>query len=439
MNKMLTSLVWKLLGSFSALFLTGMLFGNIPLLCSSLIPLIALVFSLHFEEPHEIRVERIENKISAWINDTVEIKTKIEANQGIGIITVADMLPEHFELKEGNNFHVFWKGFSKFSETLNYKVKCTKRGIYHIGPVHVESRHFSGLHQTRINEYPMAAELVVRPRPLGVKRIRDPKIQSRVPMPIAAVTKLGMLTTDFREIRHYCWGDPYRLINWKATARLTSNPSSPPFVNDFEREGKRIVWMFLDASPYMRTGTTTENAFEYAVQAVLGLTQFYLARNCYVALYVYNDDERLLLPDCGRRQEYKVLKEILTVEPKTKAHHESLEIAVEKCQGHVKGSNPYFIIITMVRKDNIQELLNGVRRLRKISRIARGKPQILIIHVSGYCIAARGLYERAAAIMLEIKNNQLIRLLRRSGAHVIPWNPKRQSFTHLLLVGLTQR
>jgi uncharacterized protein (DUF58 family) len=435
---MLTQLVWKLLGSFSALFFTGMLFGNIPLMCFSLIPLIASVFSLYFEEPREIRVERGENKISAWINEIVEMKINIEAHKGIGIITVADTLPEHFELKEGNNFHVFWKGFRKLSRTLNYKVKCTKRGIYRIGPICVESRHFSGLRQTRIDKYPMEAELVVRPRPLGIKRIRDPKILSKIPMPIAAVTKLGMLTTDFREIRHYCWGDPYRQINWKATARLTSNPRSPPFINDFEREGKRVVWIFLDASPYMRIGTTTENAFEYAVQAVLGLTQFYLARNCYVALYAYNDGGRLLLPDCGRRQEYKVSREILTIEPKTEASLEPLEKAVKKCQGHIKGANPYFIIVTMVKEENVQELLNGIRQLRKISKGVRRKPQILIIHVSGYSITARGLYENAAATMLEIKNNSIIKLLRRSGVYVIPWNPRRQSFSRLLLAGLTQ-
>ena len=435
---MLTSLVWRLLGSFSALFLTAMLFGNVPLLCSSLIPLIALIFSLHFEEPHEIRVEREENKISTWINETVEMKINIEARKGIGIITIADTLPEPFELKEGNNFYVFWKGFGKLSKKLNYKVKCTKRGIHIIGPIRVESRHFSGLRQTKIDERPVEAELVVRPRPLGVKRIRDPKVLSKIPMPIAAVTKLGMLTTDFREIRHYCWGDPYRLINWKATARLTSNPRSPPLVNDFEREGKRVVWIFLDASPYMRIGTTTENAFEYAVQAVLGLTQFYLARNCYVALYAYNNGERLLLPDCGRRQEYKILREILTMEPETEAYTETLEKAVKKCQGHIKGSNPYFIIVTMVKKENVQQLINGIRQLRKISQGVHRKPQILIIHVSGYSITANGLYETAAAAILEIKNNSLIRLLRRFGAYVIPWNPKRQSFSRLLLAGLTQ-
>jgi uncharacterized protein (DUF58 family) len=436
---MLTQSVWKLLGSFSALFFTGMIFGNIPLICFSLIPLIASVFSLYFEEPREIRVERGENKISAWVNETIEMKINIEAPKGIGIITVADTLPEHFELKGGNNFHVFWKGFRKLSKTLNYKVKCTKRGIYHIGPTCVESRHFSGLRQTRIDEYPMDAELVVRPRPLGVKRIRDPKILSKIPMPIAAVTKLGMLTTDFREIRHYCWGDPYRQINWKATARLTNNPRSPPFINDFEREGKRVIWIFLDASPYMRIGTTTENAFEYAVQAVLGLTQFYLARNCYVALYAYNDGGRSLLPDCGRRQEYKVSREILTIEPKTEAPLESLEKAAKKCQGHIKGANPYFIIVTMVKEDNVQELLSGIRQLRKFSKGSRRKPQILIIHVSGYSITARELYENAAATMLEIKNNSIIKLLRRSGAYVIPWNPRRRSFSRLLLAGLTQK
>jgi uncharacterized protein (DUF58 family) len=436
---MLTNNVWKLLGSFSTLFLTGMFFGNLPLICFSLIPLTVLFIALYFEEPHLVRVERAEGKVSAWVDETADLKMKLEVEHGVGLVTVADKLPEHFELTGGNNFRVFWKGFSKLSETLGYRVKCTKRGFYHIGPVQVESRHSVGLGQTVIQQYPVEAELEVRVKPLGVKRIRDPRVLSKVPMPASASSKLGMLTTDFREIRQYRWGDPYKQINWKATARLTSSPHAPPYINDFEREGKRVVWIFLDASQHMRLGTTTENAFEHAVQAVLGIAQFYLARNCQVAFYVYNNRGKMILPDSGRRQEYRVFREMLRVEPEKGAAAEPLQKAVEKCRGHIKGASPYFIIVTTVNRKNVREVLNGVRQLQKISKGTRGKPQILIIHVSAYSVAARGPYENAAAVLLEMRNNSLITLLRRSGAHVLPWNPKRQSFSRLLLAGLTQK
>jgi uncharacterized protein (DUF58 family) len=438
MKNMLTNEVWELLESFSTLFLIGIFFGNLPLLCLSLIPLFALFIALHFEEPNRVRVERAENKVSASVNGTAELKMKIEVEHGVGLVTVIDRHPKQLELIEGNNLRVFWKGFSKLSEAVVYKLKCTERGVYRIGPVQVESQHAVGLRQTKVQQYPAEAELSALVKPLSVERIRDAKVLSKIPMPSSASAKLGMLTTDFKEIREYRWGDPYGQINWKATARLASSAHAPPYINDFEREGKRVVWIFLDASQHMRLGTAIENTLKYATQAVLRIAHFYIARNCQVTLYVYNDGGRLLLPDSGRRQEYRVLREIFRVESEKSVAHEPLQKAVEKCLGHTKGTNPYFIIVTNLNQENFNEVLNGVKQLRKISKETRNRPQILIIHVSTYSVVATGPYEKAAAAMLEMKNNTLFSLLRRSGAHVVMWNPKRQSFSFLLLAGLTQ-
>jgi uncharacterized protein (DUF58 family) len=251
------------------------------------------------------------------------------------------------------------------------------------------------------------------------------------------MSKLGMMTTDFKEIREYSPGDSYRHVNWKATARSSSPMRNWPLVNEFEREGKKVVWVFLDSSASMAIGTNIENAFEYAVQAVLGLSQFYLARNCHVGLYVYNDAGKTLLPDTGRRQEYNIYRTTLALD--VSATDEPLKKAVAKCRGHLIGSNPFSIIIANIRKENLQELLEGIKELKRYSKGIGKEPQILVLHVNGYSIAAKGFYEDAGAVMLDLRNQAAIRALRRAGVFVTPWNPKRQSLASLMVLGVKRR
>jgi uncharacterized protein (DUF58 family) len=436
-KELLTSFTLKVLGSFFTLFLAAMLFGNTILLYVSIVPLLVAVFALIFDTPGSVNVVRKEDKLSAWVNGTVEISVKITADKGVGIITATDPLPEHFEIVEGNNFRVLWKGFGKLSEELHYRVRCTKRGIYRVGPTKYECRHISSLRQTEISVGQETTELIVRQKPLNIRRLRDPKVVSRIPMPLGSTSKLGMMTTDFKEIREYCYGDSYRHINWKATARASSPMRNWPLVNEFEREGKKVAWIFLDGSASMATGTNIENAFEYAVQAVLGLSQFYLARNCHVGLYVYNDEGEMLLPDTGRRQEYKIYRTTLGLEVSTTK--EPLKKAVSKCRGHLTGANPFSIIITDVQKENLQELLEGIKELKKYSKSLGRQPQILVLHVNGYSVAARGYYENAGVAMLDLRNQAALRALRRAGVFVTPWNPKRESLASLMVLGVQRR
>jgi len=41
-----------------------------------------------------------------------------------------------------------------------------------------------------------------------------------------------------------------------------------PVVNEFEKEGKKSVWIFLDTSKIMSFGSNIKNVKEYSVEAV---------------------------------------------------------------------------------------------------------------------------------------------------------------------------
>lgn len=417
-------LVWKAF----ALVLLGMILLNTFFIWIACVYLFFLVLALAIEQPKGVHIQRVKGEIKATVNDVVKLEDHIVVEDGRGIVTVGDKLPTYFELMsddiedKNKNFRVFWKGAGTLSKRLSYNVRLTRRGVYEIEPSVYESLHVANLRQVEVGLGSDPMRLVVRHRPINVRKLRDPDVFSQIPMPLGAITRFGIRTNEFMELREYKLGDPYCRINWKATARLSCRrPNSTPLVNDYESEGKKTVWFFLDASLKMRIGTEIDNAFEYAVKAISGLSQFYLSRNCRVALSIYNCG-RTILPDTGRRQDYRIARELERVE--ITELHETLKRAIEDNKWHLVGQNPLFIVVSMVRKENLGELLQGIKAMRLYSMV--GRAQIIIIHVMGYDIVSRNSFEEAGARVLHLSDLALLRSLRRTGAIVVPWNARTQ-------------
>ena len=310
----LTRTVYELLGSSAALFLPGMYFGNMILVCMGLVPLFFAFVGLAVPQPRDIEVKRVSGRESAMVGEVVENVVDIEVKGGMGAVVIADELPEEFELVSGSNFKVVWKWLKPKRDRITYSARCTKRGIYDLAGARWESRHPLGLRQTESGAC-AGRMLVVRPRLFDVRKVRSVAAASKIPFPSAAVTKVGPVTMDFRELRQYSRGDPFKFINWKATARTFRRGRFLPVVNDYEREGMKIVWIFLDRSSTMTIGPSVASVFEHAVTAVNGLAYYYLRRGCRVGLCSYDGGTAVLYPDAGNRQYYRILKEVLRMKP----------------------------------------------------------------------------------------------------------------------------
>ncbi|HEY3273113.1 MAG TPA: DUF58 domain-containing protein [Methanocella sp.] len=423
------------------LFLAGAATANILFIFLSVAVLLYIAITLLWRGPEDVTVLFDGLERSAWTGETVTFSREIRADGGIGILAVDDRLPEHFLLERGNDFHVFAKGRGPFHAKIEYSVRCTKRGVYLLECGRIEAVHFSGLGQTWIGSCEQEVRITVRPRPLSLRRLRDPRVTSQIPMPPDALHPIGMTTTDFKEIREYREGDPFRHINWKATAKREGTMNSTPFVNEFEKEGRKTVWLFLDAREWMRTGSTIENAFEYAIQATLGISQFYLSRNCGVGVSFYNCHDEIL-PESGKRQSYRIARHLITVETVAARcgtdRQVALAEAVESIRGHLCGISPFFIVVTMIGKDNASDLIGGIRAMWKYSPGGE-RPQIMVLHVQGYELAPAGESEKPSAMLVDLETAPLVRLVRKAGAFVVPWNPGTRSLMRVLAVGVKKR
>jgi uncharacterized protein (DUF58 family) len=418
------------------LLVAGIALGNAILIYLSLVPFFFVFFSLAYRRAGYVAVTRAERVITASTSEVVRLSITADLGRSSGIVTVADRLPEHFVLDDGNNFHVFWSDGKSQPVTLFYAVRCTRRGAYDIGPAHVERFYSSWMGRIPAEAGEMA-RLTVKPARPGLKKMRDPRLRSSLPLPLGAACKLGMRTTDFQEIRHYSYGDSYRAINWKATARLSTAVNAKPYVNEYEKEGKKTVLIFIDAGTWMSLGSTVDNVLEYALQAASGISSFYLERDVRVGVYVYNYGE-FILPDTGRQQASRILRSLIDVEIVNCVDGDGLKRAVKRCSGHLAGVNPLFVVITMIGNRNARDLIEGVRLMHRYSYNAK-RPQVFVLHVAGYGLAASDLYEKAGAILLEAGDMPCVRAVRKAGALVIPWNPLTKSLSRVMAVGFRRR
>jgi hypothetical protein len=302
----------------------------------------------------------------------------------------------------------------------------------------------------------------VKPKPSRVKRVRRRRKYSLFPIPSESKIKLGVQTSDFKEIREYNYGDPYKSINWKATARLNTTLGGKPTVNEYEREGRRMTWIFLDKSTRLNLGNSIINSFEYAIQAATSLAEYYISRQCMVGLAEYvthpkkdddfpwfkpstlSDEEEdvskgnVIYPEAGSMQLYKIQRRLLAVE--TEQGGMNLVQVVRQAKRHIHGTNPLFIIITNINQGSIKALRISVKELlRYTSRLRSQRTNILVINVSGYRLASWTDYERIAVSALHFEEVELSGEISSPGVLVINWDPTRQDIVQAVLSTVRQR
>jgi uncharacterized protein (DUF58 family) len=443
----------KLVASALGFILMGMFTGNTILLCLGLISLIFIYTALELQSPTNLQHTPPPESIIAYVDDELEITHQVIVEKGTGLVTLGQDLPQHFGLIEGNNIQAYWVQKPNQVLELSYKIKCTRRGVYHLNKLNWETRHPLQLKPTQKGAFPEQIELIVKPRSLTAKRIRQQKVFTRIPMPAESKVRIGVPTTDFKELREYNTGDSYKQINWKASARKLMAPSSKPTVNEYEREGRKVVFIFLDTSRALGLGTSLKNSFEYAVQAALGLSEFYITRQCMVGLSLFNSGnvesntwlktrhEKLqqlqLFPEGGKVQQYKIHRLLLDTE--IGATNNSIIEAADTMKGYIRGTNPLFIVVTRLHDDNQQNIINGLLELRKYSRKSQNMKNIMIINVSGYNLSIRKRGDKTASEILRHYENAQLNTLRRLGVTAVNWDPSDQTITEVLLKQVKKR
>ena len=422
----------KFIALFFGLLITGLAMGNMAVLVMSIIPLCLVLAGLLTEPPKDLKITEGKLDKMIWIGDIVDITREVDIESGFGIITLYQELPPHFALVEGNNLKIKRKSWGKSIFTFTCKVRCAKRGHYTLPPLRWETRHVLGMTQAYYGTAGEPRELLVQPRIVNIRRIRGIQGIAASPFPVIDVAKIGVATTDFREIRNYVYGDPVKNINWKATARQAARGKNWPLVNEYEVEGKKSVWLFLDAASYLEVGTNIENSFEYCMEAANGVAYYFTDRGYRVGMYIFNDGGRLFYPDAGKKQFLRISRDLINLE--TSPVNNEFPKAIEKCRRYLLGYNPMCVIVTRLDTKYSDDIVRGITKLRLLRGRRRRKLPIMVVNVPGYNIIPRlNEYDDNSALLLKMETHPQTLQIRRLGASLLEWNPRKENFSAALL------
>jgi uncharacterized protein (DUF58 family) len=410
---------------FGILFIIGLTFLVRDVYLVGILPLFILTLGIFINPPKNIEVERTISKNTVIVGDIIEIKTKIKVKKGIGLVLVKDKLPEDFILIEGKNVNAFFKGFGKLEKEFIYKVRCANIGTYTIEKSKVLSNHF-----LNINGFvdDLGSELKIRVMPYITipRRLNLPKIYSKIPLPSIDISK-GVSSTDFKEIREYREGEPIRFINWKASAK-----TNKLLANEYEKEGKKTIMIFVDVSSKMFMGNLFENPFKYAMSLLVSLSSYFTKKNYNVGVYFIGID-KLILPATGKKQFIRIVDEVLTIS--RDAYNKNIKSdgfykSLKSNKNIILQNSPLIIYISNLYEEEIDDIRNGLTFIYKIYN-KRKKMPIIIFDINSYAI-----FDKNTSKLINLMKRSIHNEFKKYGITTILWNTESEDINKIMKIVL---
>ena len=289
---------------FSVFFLTaGFAFENyfliyfaILLIFSTVVSLPLFYYQMNIEE---LRVHRELEKEKIFKDDFVHVKVVIEntGKSSFDFLEIRDYYnPELFRLVLGENFistRIGSKKQIKFSYILEPKV----RGEYPLGPLSLIVKDRLGFNSVERIVPDSVSDILVYPPYEDIKRIEILGSKRSLSQNYGLQrSKQKGLGSEFYGMRKYVFGDQFRLIDWKASAR-----TQKLIVKEFESERDVSVMVIVDSSNSMAGGAIENTKFEFAIRACMLLTKVALSRKDNVGVFMFSDKKnfKFLKPGSG--------------------------------------------------------------------------------------------------------------------------------------------
>ena len=348
---------------FAVFFITaGFAFVNYFLLYFGILLLFSTIISLpifHYKlNVEELIVHRELEKEKVFKDDFVHIKVVIEnvGRHGFDFIEIRDNYnPQLFRLILGENFistRIGPKTTVKFSYVLEPKV----RGEYAIGPLSIIVKDRLGFNSLERIVPDSVTDILIYPPYDDIKRIEilGSKRSLQLNYGVQRSKQKG-LGSEFYGMRKYVFGDQFRLIDWKASAR-----HQKLIVKEYESERDVTVMVLVDSSETMAGGAIENTKFEYAIRACMLLTKVALTRRDNVGVFTFSDKKnfKFLKPNGGEEHFYQVLDFVARVKPEGKC---KVVEAMDHFTRRFQKRSLVFLITDL--ESNPKEISEAIRKL----------------------------------------------------------------------------
>jgi uncharacterized protein (DUF58 family) len=332
-----------------------LIYFAILLLFSTIISLPLFYWQMNIEE---LRVHRELEKEKVFKDDFVHVKVVIEntGKNSFDFLEIRDYYnPQLFRLVLGENFistRIKPKGLIKFSYVLEPKV----RGEYPLGPLSITIKDRLGFNSVERIVPNSVSDILIYPPYEDIKRIEILGSKRSLSLNYGLQrSKQKGLGSEFHGMRKYVFGDQFRLIDWKASARQRTL-----IVKEFETERDVSVLIAIDSSNSMAGGSIENTKFEYAIRACMLLTKVALTRRDKVGVFTFSDKKnfQFLKPGSGEDHFYQVLDFVAKIKPQGK--NRMIE-AMEFLNRRYQKRSLVFILSDL--EGSVKEIGQAIRKL----------------------------------------------------------------------------
>ena len=120
---------------------------------------------------------------------------------------------------------------------------------------------------------------------------------------------------SFKEVREYSAGDDIRFIDWNVSARF-----GHPFSKVFEEERELTVMLLVDVSASSLFGTVNATKRDISIEIAAVLSFSAVNNSDKIGVIFYSDRvEKYIPPKKGKQHALYILRQLLSVEPKSKS------------------------------------------------------------------------------------------------------------------------
>jgi uncharacterized protein (DUF58 family) len=241
------------------------------------------------------------------------------------------------------------------ARALTYRVRLDHRGQYGFGPVTVRAATPLGWFE---RQWRFTVPGVVRVYP-DFARLRE-LVRGRVGedrAPVRARRRTGG-ENEFQRLRPYVAGDPYRHIDWKATARHRSHVT-----REFGQESNQNLVFLLDCGRTMSGRSGDLSHLDHALNAAVLLGQAALRNGDRVGLLAFDRRVRVWLPPKGgARTADRLIRATYDLEPSLE--EPDWAAAFRHLQGQVRRRS-LVVLLTAIQDDvNADLVVQLVKALR---------------------------------------------------------------------------
>ena len=347
------------------------------------------------------------NHVTIEITNTYKLKLHLE---------IIDEVPQQFQLRDKTFTTSILPNSRK---KLEYTLRPIERGEYEFGNINIYVTTALGLIQKRytINQ---SMTIGVYPSFIQLKKYELMAFSNRLDqIGVKKIRNIGQ-NREFEQIKEYTFGDDFRTVNWKATARR-----SQLMVNQYEDEKSQQIISLIDKGRSMKMPFDGLSLVDYAINASLVLSSVSIHKQDKAGLITFSNVIGNIVPPGNKSSHMNLILETL-YKQQTRYQESDYGRLYRNIKWNIKRRSLLFLYT------NFESVVGMKRQLRYLRSIAKDHLLVVIFFqnselnrkIDAEATSIEQIYEKTLAEKYRQDKELISRELNKYGIQTILTEPQ---------------